>query len=255
LCLWIDVQSSFHDEYFQIEDVHWWFRGRRQILRTLLRPYLPRPVRILDIGSGGGAVAQALVEFGLVTACDVEVRCATEVSRRPGMTFAHGRAEALPFADGSFDLVTALDVLEHVEDDARVLSEMGRVAGPHGAVAVTVPAYEWMWGRQDDISGHRRRYRQQLLRQRLEGAGFRIERLTGFNTILFPAVAAVRLLRRAESNRHTPQAEALKSDFSMTRPGRLNDALAAIFSAERVPLRFINLPFGVSLFAFARRGA
>ncbi|TMD15330.1 MAG: class I SAM-dependent methyltransferase, partial [Chloroflexi bacterium] len=152
------MESSLYDEYVRIEDTHWWFRGRRKIITTLLRPYLRPPARIIDVGSGGGAVAQALQEFGHVTACDIDVRCAASVARRPGMSFAYGTAEAIPFAGGSFDLVTAFDVLEHLDDDVRALREMARVVSPAGLIAVTVPAYGWMWGRQDEISHHRRRY-------------------------------------------------------------------------------------------------
>ncbi len=126
------MESSLYDEYVRIEDTHWWFRGRRKIITTLLRPYLRPPARIIDVGSGGGAVAQALQEFGHVTACDIDVRCAASVARRPGMSFAYGTAEAIPFADGSFDLVTAFDVLEHLDDDVRALREMARVVSHAG---------------------------------------------------------------------------------------------------------------------------
>src|SRR5438309_10611831 len=154
------------------------------------------PARIIDIGTGGGAVAQALLEFGSVTACDIDVRCAASVGRRAGMSFAYGTAEAIPFAGGSFDLVTAFDVLEHLDDDVRALREMARGVSPADLIAVTVPAYGWMWGRQDEISHHRRRYTGRSLRKAIIAAGLYPRRLTAFNSILFPGIAAVRLARR-----------------------------------------------------------
>jgi len=251
------VESSLYDEYVSIEDTHWWFRGRREIIATLLRPHMRSPARIIDIGSGGGAVAQALLEFGSVTACDIDVRCAASVARRAGMSFAYGTAEAVPFADGSFDLVTAFDVLEHLDDDVKALREMARVARPAGLVAVTVPAYRWMWGRQDEISHHRRRYTGRSLRQAITDAGLIPRRLTAFNTILFPGIAAVRITRRvakrlAGGGRSSDLSE-LKSDFSMTKPGLFNNLMAATFSAEAAVLRFVDLPVGVSLLALAER--
>ncbi len=253
------MESSLYDEYVRIEDTHWWFRGRRKIITALLRPYLRPPARIIDVGSGGGAVAQALQEFGHVTACDIDVRCAASVARRPGMSFAYGTAEAIPFADGSFDLVTAFDVLEHLDDDVRALREMARVVSPVGLIAVTVPAYGWLWGRQDEISHHRRRYTGRSLRKAITAAGLSPRRLTAFNSILFPGIAAVRvarrLARRLADGQPTPDPAGLSSDFSMTKPGPLNDLLAATLSAEAAALRVVDLPIGVSLLAIAGRAA
>src|SRR2546427_2900786 len=253
------VESSLYDEYVRIEDTHWWFRGRRKIITALLRPYLRPPARIIDVGSGGGAVAQALQQFGHVTACDIDVRCAASVARRPGMSFAYGTAEAIPFADGRFDLVTAFDVLEHLDDDVIALREMARVASPTGLIAVTVPAYGWMWGRQDEVSPHRRRYTGRSLRRAITAAGLNPRRLTAFNTILFPGIAALRLSRRLSrrlaDRGQTPDPAGLTSDFSMTKPGPLNDLLAATFSAEAAALRVLDLPIGVSLLAIAQRAA
>jgi SAM-dependent methyltransferase len=248
------MRTEFYDEYVEVEDSHWWFRGRNVILPALLRRYLRPPIKILDIGSGGGMIASSLLEFGSVTVCDVDPRCEQAVQKRGGLTFRYGRAEAIPFEDGSFDLVTAFDVIEHVEDDQAALREFVRVVRPGGGVAIAVPAYQWMWGRQDEISGHFRRYNQRLLRQRIESAGLRIQRLTAFNTVLFLPAAAIRLFRgrvRPEQSSHAD--DVVKSDFSMTPPGPMNDALAALFAAERMPLRMMDLPFGISLFAFARK--
>jgi SAM-dependent methyltransferase len=248
------MRTEFYDEYVEVEDSHWWFRGRNVILPDLLRRYLRPPIRILDVGSGGGMVASSLLEFGSVTVCDVDPRCDAAVQRRGGLIFRYGRAEALPFDDESFDLVTAFDVIEHIDDDQLALQEFVRVLRPGGGVAIAVPAYQWMWGRQDEISGHYRRYNQKFLRERIEGAGLRIQRLTAFNTLLFPPAAAIRLFRgRARSEAVAQQDDGIKSDFSMTPPGPLNNLLATVFAAERMPLRMIDLPFGISLFAFARK--
>ena len=233
-----------------METFHWWFRGRSKILPALIRPYARGPSRILDVGSCGGGVTQALSEFGHVTACDVDIRCAVAVQRRSGIDFVYGRAEALPFPDASFDLVTAFDVLEHVDDDTLVLREMRRLLAKDGAIAVTVPAYQWLWGRQDEVSNHRRRYGARLLRERMVSAGFRIQRLTFFNTLLFPAAAGIRLFRRVFPSGRAA-GSSVQSDFSMTGPGRFNDVLASVFGAERFSLRYVDFPVGVSLFATA----
>src|ERR1700730_4924582 len=190
------MQPGFYSEYLEIEDSHWWFRGRRLILVDLLRRCVRSPIELLDVVSSGGSVTRALLELGGVTACDLDLGSAAAARRRPGLSPVVVRAEALPFEDHSFDLVTAFDVIEHIDDDLGALQEMARVVRPTGGVAIAVPAYEWLWGRQDDINGHRRRYTRRLLQARLEIAGPRMERTTSFISFLFPPIAAIRLLRR-----------------------------------------------------------
>jgi len=241
------MEASFYDEYFEMEDNHWWFRGRLAILTRLLRSQLRGPMRILDIGSGGGGVAKVLTEFGNVTASDIDPRCAEAVQRRQGMAFAFASAENLTFSDASFDLVTAFDVLEHVEDDLAVLSKMARLVGAGGAIVVTVPAYRWLWSPHDEFSGHRRRYTKRSLRLLFEAAGLKVQRLTAYNSLLLPAIAAVRLARRIVPEKPGQ----IRSDNSTTKPGLINDLLAAVFGVERFPLARMNLPMGVSLFAYA----
>jgi SAM-dependent methyltransferase len=250
----VPMQASFYAEYLEIEDSHWWFRGRRLVLADLLRRHVDSRLRLLDVGSSGGSVTQALMELGPVTACDLDLRSAAAAGRWPGLSPVVGRAEALPFEDHSFDLVTAFDVIEHIDDDLGALQEIARVVRPTGAVAIAVPAYEWMWGRQDEVNGHRRRYTRWLLRRRLEAAGLHVERMTSFNSFLFPPIATIRLLRRLyrEAGKGQDRAAVARSDFSMTRPGKMNEALSVIFGAERWILRVMDLPVGVSLFAFTR---
>ena len=154
----------------------------------------------------------------------------------------------LPFEANAFTLVTTLDVLEHIDDDRGMLAEMHRVLAPGGTLLVTVPAFPFLWGAQDEISHHKRRYRRRELRERVEGAGFELRKLTYFNTLLFPPIAAIRAPRPYRGRPHQ-----LRSDFEMTRPGRLNAVLAKIFAAEGPLIARMNLPVGVSLLAVATR--
>ena len=130
-------------------------------------------------------------------------------------------------------------------------AEMARVLKPGGTAVVTVPAYRALWGRHDEISHHHRRYARRELRRLLIRAGFDVERISSFNMILLPPIAAVRLSRRLVSRRLDGE---MGSDFSMTRAGRVNDALARIFGSEAALVRRVDLPFGVSTLAVANRG-
>jgi SAM-dependent methyltransferase len=245
------MDEAFYPAYFELEGRHWWFLGRRELFLRVLDRHLPpavRPARLLDFGTGTGAFLSDLDRFGAVSAVDADPSA---------VAFCHerGRAEVslappgapLAFPDGTFDAASALDVIEHIADDRAALRELRRVLRPGGVLLVAVPAFTFLWGKQDEVSHHFRRYTARTLRRALEDAGFAIERTTYFNTLLFPAVAAVRLGRRLLRRPGSAQ-----SDFELGPPA-INGALAAVFGAEARVAARRNLPFGVSLLAVARR--
>jgi SAM-dependent methyltransferase len=154
----------------------------------------------------------------------------------------------LPFEDNTFDLVTALDVVEHIEDDRGALRELYRVIRPGGMLMISVPAYKFLWGAQDEISHHKRRYTTPEIRERMIEAGFKVRRLSYFNTFLFPAIAGIRVLRP-----YKPGSADLKSDFTMTKPGPANTLLGTVFALEAPVVERTNLPFGVSILCLANK--
>jgi SAM-dependent methyltransferase len=245
------VRGDFYADYFELEDRHWWFLGRRTIFLRMLDRYLPPETegrrQALDVGCGTGTMIVHLARYGEVRGIDADEQ-AVEFCRRRGIQRVQ-RVDALPlpFPSESFDLVTTFDVLEHLEDDGAMLGEIHRVLRPGGTLLASVPAYRMLWGVQDEISNHHRRYRRGELGRRTLDAGFAIERLTYFNTLLFPPIAAIRLLRR-----WLPLPEP-RSDFEMTKPGVGNTVLSRLFALEAPLLERIDLPFGVSILALARR--
>ena len=153
-----------------------------------------RRPRILDVGCGTGANLKTLSEFGDAEGVDVSPD-AIEFCRERGLTNVKlGAAEELPYESGTFDLVTALDVVEHLDDDVGGLREMRRVLRPGGHALIFVPTFMWLWGVQDVVSNHRRRYRLPELRRALEEAGFEVERATYANITFLPPVFLIRLL-------------------------------------------------------------
>jgi SAM-dependent methyltransferase len=230
-----------------VEDVHWWFVGRRRILLQVLDRYVGRggALRILDVGCGTGTMLSHLAAFG-------KAQEAVGYCRERGLVdVSLGEAANLPFPDLSFDLVTALDVVEHLDDDVSALREMGRVLRPGGHLLVTVPAHRFMWGDQDEVNMHKRRYVAGELRERLTSTGFEVLRVSYINAFLFPPIATVRLVRRLQ--RRLQPATAAKSDFRFPAPRPLNFLLAALFGAEAPIVRRVNIPFGVSILALARK--
>jgi hypothetical protein len=144
-------------------------------------------------------------------------------------------------------VVAALDGLEHIGDDVGALETLGDALVPGGLLMVTVPAYGWLWGPHDELNHHVRRYSRRDLRAAVEAAGFEVERTTYFNSLLFPVAAAVRLARRYLIRHQEATAH-------LAVPGRtVNELLTRVFAAERRVLRHVDLPFGVSVLALARR--
>lgn len=234
---------------FEFEDHYWWFVGRQAVIRALLDRHLRKvPERtILDVGCGSGATLQVLEDYGYTIGLD-PYPSAIALSKRRGLThLVVGDATQLPYDKQTFDLVTALDVVEHIADDEAALREFHRVLAPDGQLLVTVPAYQWLWSQHDVALDHFRRYTAGLLRQRVEAAGFAIERLTYCISLLLPAAAALRLSERLRKPKHGPQAALIE----LPRP--LNRLCLATVQLEASLLRYINLPAGVSVVCLARR--
>ena len=238
---------------YEVEGAHWWFAGRRRILESFVKDIVaklnsgegqPSP-RILDVGCGTGANLEMLGQFGAAEGVDVS-EDALAFCRARGLTKVRlGAAERLPYEDNAFDLVTALDVVEHLDDDAAGLGEMRRVLRPDGRALLFVPAFMWLWGVQDDVSHHRRRYTLSQLRERVHAAGFEVERATYANLTFFAPILAGRLLMRATGAR-----PASENNINVSA---LNGVLGHIFGVERFWLRHLNFPFGVSVVCVARR--
>jgi SAM-dependent methyltransferase len=189
-----------------VDEHHWWYRGRRRIIRTELdRAPLPPQARVLDAGCGSGRTLEELEPYGEVYGIEIDPEAA-EVARSRGVgEVAVGRLEDLPWEDATFDLITCLDVIEHTPDDRVTLRELRRVCKPAGWLLVTVPAYQALWSLHDDANHHFRRYGRRTLRAAALDSGWQLRRMTSFNSLLLAPAAVVRLAQRRRSGaRYTP---------------------------------------------------
>jgi SAM-dependent methyltransferase len=246
----------YPDEYrvmFEIEDDYWWYRGLRELIRNLLAQYAPesssRPM-ILDVGCGTGANLKLLQSYGDAIGVDISERaigfCRARGIPENRMFFAS--AVDLPFPRDQFDLAVSFEVLCNLQDDAPAFREIGRVLKPGARFIVGLPAYEWLWSEHDVAVGHKRRYNARGLRERLSSAGFQIDRVTYANSVLFPLIAAVRLLgRRAKVKEDTAHSDLVPL------PRLINAVLTLLFVAEMRAISRVNFPFGVTLIAVARK--
>ena len=240
-----------HPEEFRemqaLEESHFWFAGKRLLLRTLLELSGGARGRMLDVGCGTGGVLLSLARDAVVVGIDRE-ELALRFCRDKGLrAVVRGSAAALPFADGSFDACTSFDVLEHVDDEQLLLSELRRVLRPGGRALISVPAFQALWSQHDEMLEHRRRYRRGELLAQVRQAGFAVDWSSYTNFFIFPPALVWRILRR-----WTGIAPGLRTDLVMP-PAPVNRALVGLYHCEAMLLRRVRLPFGVSVACVARR--
>jgi SAM-dependent methyltransferase len=239
------MEPAAYAEMAQQQDSHWWFVGRRRILRSVIaRLGLPPQARILEVGAGTGGNLAMLAEFGQVQAVEMDDFARSLASRRaPGVEVRGGcLPDRIPFAPSSFDLVCLFDVLEHVEPDVESLAALRALLAPGGCALITVPAYRWMWSRHDERLHHVRRYTKDELATKATAAGWKLRRITHFNALLLPLAVVARLADRLREGGATPSGTG-------TPVAPVNAALMRVFAAESRWLARADLPLGLSLLA------
>jgi SAM-dependent methyltransferase len=243
------MDATFHAFEKEVEDWHWWYRVRRDILDQQLSRFRldPARARILDVGCGTGGAALTLARHGRAVALDRSPESFRLSMDRP---YTHrvvaSAAAPLPFSEGSFDVVCALDILEHLDDDAATARELYRVCKTGGHVIAYVPAYSFLWGYNDEYSHHKRRYVKSKLSSLLMGAGFEIGESGYFNAVLFLPTLAARLVQRAAPRLTNGMEHA-------TQPSLLNGVLTTVFRMELPLLKRAPLPFGTSAYCVGTR--
>jgi len=240
-------QATFAAEA-KIESTHWWFVERRRLFAALIRACkLPVDARVVDIGTGTGANLRLLKQLGFanVTGIDPSDEAARWCAEKGLGDVQFGDVRALPIPDQSVDMVIATDVVEHVDDDQRAVSEIYRVLRPGGIVLFTVPAFPSLWGLQDEVSHHYRRYRMGPFLRMLDKAKFQVTKNFYFNYILFVPIFLARWLIRVLKIR-------LASENEVNSP-LLNFLLGVVFTLDVTTAPYFRPPFGVSILAMARR--
>ena len=238
------MDSALHALLNRQQEDHWWFAGRRKIFSKVLHNTVKTANNsILDIGCGTGGMISILKDFGHTIGIEVNPEAAEFARGRGYDSVIVHDAKTLPFADQSFDIVTAFDIIEHIEDDRQFVNEIIRVLKPGGKFFLSTAAFNFLWSVFDERAHHYRRYTRKSLAGMLNR--FNDSEVCYYNTLLFPPIAVVRLLQKVIHKKQDPKSEL----FELRQPPKiLNYALKCIFSFEKY-ITGMRIPFGVSLFA------
>jgi SAM-dependent methyltransferase len=240
------MDTHAYEEMAENQDHHWWFKARREIIsQEISKLGLQADARILEIGCGPGGNIGMLQKHGQVCAMEMDKFAREFAASKTNICISEGwLPDNLPFNDEKFDLICMFDVLEHVREDKEALQVIRKLLKPGGALLITVPAYQWLFGKHDETLHHHRRYILSDLSRSLVQAGYKPVRKTYFNSLLFPLVMLTRMVDLITRPR-----ESIGSDM----PGNfLNQLLYRFFRLERRLLKRGSIPFGTSILVIAR---
>jgi len=239
------MERVVYQQMAELDDRHWWYRARREIIADLIRREgrLPGDAAILEIGCGTGHNLAMLSQFGHVEGLELDDEARALSEKRLGRKIMSSPLpELAEVPDRHYDLIGAFDVIEHIEDDHAALASIATKLKPSGTFVMTVPAHQWMWTAHDTVNHHKRRYSKRSLRRLIHRSPMRLVKLGYFNSLLFPLAVAERAASKLRG----------KEDADVKLPpAPLNAALEKVFATERYLVGRLPLPPGLSLFAIA----
>jgi SAM-dependent methyltransferase len=239
------MERIVYDRMAELDERHWWYRARREVLASLIerKIALPPNARILEVGCGTGHNLKMLERFGSVDGIEIDAEARSHAEKRLGRAVASSPLPELPDVPrSSYDLVAALDVVEHIDDDRAAVAGLASCIRPGGKLLVTVPAHQWMWSAHDELNHHKRRYSKRGLARLIESSPLRLDSIGYFNSLLFPLAIGARLASRITGG---------GGGDDRLPPSPINYAFERCFAAERRLIGTVPLPPGLSLFAVA----
>ena len=240
------MQAEEYERMYRLEDTYWWFVARRNLALGMVSKFnkASQP-KIVDLGCGTGVVLQNLGKLGYAVGIDMSTLALERCHSRGIEGLCIGDGTQLPVATAKGDVMVGLDVFEHIEGDEAAFAEAFRILKPGGILVMSVPAFKSLWGPHDVALMHFRRYTKGELGQKLEKVGFKLEKLSYSIFFLFPIVVLVRFVEKRKQG----PAEASLAPL----PAWLNSLLIGIQKVEHSLLQVVNLPWGSSVVAVARK--
>ncbi len=243
------MEKSEFDNIAHRDAFHFWHIGRREILVRHIARFIPKSQEhlVLDVGCGPGGNIGILKPFGRVTGLDQSTYGLSYAKDKGYEKLLEGDLLNLPFPDESFDMVSSLDVFEHIQDDTTAMRECMRVLKAGGILVATAPAHPFLWNEHDLRLHHVRRYASREIKQKVAGASLRVLFFSHFLTLGVPGILARNTLKLLRPSR-------AKSDVYSEDSGPiLNAFFLFVMRIEQRLMRFISLPFGSSLLIIAKK--
>jgi len=239
-------KASFQTTYDN-EKSYWWYQARADILENIFARIPGAAAKeILNLGCGTGFISKRFEKFGQVLSLDCSKDALQFCAANRLNALAQASAVSLPLKTASFDACLALDVLEHIREDRLALAEMSRVLKPGGLFLATVPAFQWMWSKMDEL-GHFRRYTKSQFQALLHNAGLKPLIFSYYSFFLFPLAVSHRFYERLF------KAKMAAGDFIPPLPASINKMFYYIFRWERLWLGHLSFPFGLSILVLAEK--
>ena len=239
------MRIDLYQDMYITENTHWWHKAKRKFVKLFITQNIKKTdIKILDVGCGTGKNMEELSSSGEVWGVDISDEALLFCKKRHLTNVKKGEAEILPFDNDTFDIVCALDVLEHV-DDMTAIKEIGRVLNSNGHVIITVPAFSWLWSKWDEVLHHKRRYTREKIRKILEENGFIILRNTYIHSFLVIPSLIIRKLKQLQSKDYS-------SDFQINNSFS-NTFLSFISELELMWINRYDMPFGTSVLCIAQK--
>lgn len=250
------MNSEEYEKMYNQENAYWWFQGRKKILFKMIQHYgllKDGGAKVLDIGCGTGLILEGISSQACAIGLDFSKKALSFCIRRKIDNLLLGDVAKLPIRDASVDLILALDLLEHIENDGKLMSEIYRTLKPGGYILATVPAHQYLWSGHDEALHHFRRYSKEEFLTLITGNGFLPIKYSFVITFTFIPIVLFRMIQK--TYRHFRPSSNKPGTHIIILPKYLNSLLINILDWEGSLLKHINFPIGISLLCIAKKKA
>jgi len=243
-----EMDKYHYDAEKTLDEFHWWYVGRRSILKNILDKYIGRigKIKILEIGCGSGGNLGFLSKYGDLSAMELNDDARIHAKSKNICKVKYGKLpNGIPFNE-KFDIICLFDVLEHIEKDDLSLQTIYKYLNKGGKVIITVPAFMFLWSKHDEMSHHKRRYKKSQINNMLRCTGFTVNYSSYFNSLLFPIILIIRLFERLINS-------SIRKNDLREENKIINYIFKKIFTLESMLLPSVSLPLGVSIISIGRK--